>query len=64
MSDTITRVKDAATLAKAIERKAATIEIALFLGGPFYCVARSEAGGEKLQTLDRGHNVCTSAWAE
>jgi hypothetical protein len=27
MSDTITRVKDAATLAKAIERKAATIEI-------------------------------------
>jgi 3-methylfumaryl-CoA hydratase len=37
---------------------------ALFLGGPFYCVARSEAGGEKLQTLDRGHNVCTSAWAE
>jgi 3-methylfumaryl-CoA hydratase len=36
----------------------------LFLGGPFYCVAKSEGGREQLHTLDGGHNVCTSAWAE
>jgi len=36
----------------------------LFLGAPFYCVARSADGREQLQTLDRVHDVCTSAWAE
>jgi hydroxyacyl-ACP dehydratase HTD2-like protein with hotdog domain len=36
----------------------------LFLGAPFYCVARSGDGRQQLQTLDRVHDVCTSAWAE
>jgi 3-methylfumaryl-CoA hydratase len=36
----------------------------LFLGGPFYCVARPNDAREQLQTLDGFHDVCTSAYAE
>ena len=36
----------------------------LFLGAPFHCVARSEDGKQRLQTLDIGHDACTTAWAE
>jgi 3-methylfumaryl-CoA hydratase len=36
----------------------------LFIGAPFYCVAREEAGTAFLQTLNSAHEACMSAHAE
>ncbi len=54
--------------ARQLRRSLSTFEFRIlkpvFVGYPFYCVARKEDGSLLVQTLDTAHDVCTSATAK